>query len=284
VITDVHHVGIAVRDLDEALALFRDTLGLPCVKQGDMPARGVRVAMLAAGRSYLEVIQPVDESSPFARSIAERGQGLHHVAMWSTDVSADVARLRDLGVPLEDHEPRDGFTGRLSYLAASAFDGAQLEIVEPEAVLAGDNPEPALSAATAAVEGSGHITRIDHVVLRVPGVAAVSDHFAEWFGVPTKRTMERGEQAFAFMRPGDVVIEVIGPKSGGDPGSGRIAGLAFEVRKIDALTEQVRAKGYPIGEPHPALQGGRIVSMHPTGACGVPVAFIDFTGSPGPRK
>jgi methylmalonyl-CoA/ethylmalonyl-CoA epimerase len=284
VITDVHHVGIAVRDLDEALALFRDTLGLSCVKQGEMPARGVRVAMLAAGRSYLEIIQPVDESSPFARSIAERGQGLHHVALWSTDVSADVGRLRDLGVQLEDHEPRDGFTGRLSYLAASAFDGAQLEIVEPEAALAGDNPEPALSAATAAVEGSGHITRIDHVVLRVPGVAAVSDHFAEWFGVPAKRTMERGEQAFAFMRPGDVVIEVIGPKSGGDPGSGRIAGLAFEVREIDALTEHVRTKGYPIGEPHPALQGGRIVSVHQTGACGVPVAFIDFAGSPGPRK
>jgi methylmalonyl-CoA epimerase len=284
VITDVHHVGIAVRDLDEALALFRDTLGLTCVKEGDMPARGVRVAMLAAGGSYLEIIQPVDESSPFARSIAERGQGLHHVALWSTDVSADVGRLRDLGVPLDDPEPRDGFTGRLSYLAASAFDGAQLEIVEPEAALAGDNSPPALSAAAVAVEGSGHITRIDHVVLRVPGVAAVSDHFTEWFGVPTKRTMERGEQAFAFMRPGDVVIEVIGPKMGGDPGSGRIAGLALEVRGIDALTEQVRAKGYPIGEPHPALQGGRIVSVHQTGACGVPVAFIDFTGSPWPRK
>ena len=102
--------------------------------------------------------------------------------------------------------------------------------------------------------------------------------------MPTKRTMERGEQAFAFMRPGDVVIEVIGPKSGGDPGSGRIAGLAFEVKGIDALTEHVRAKGYPIGEPHPALQGGRIVSVHHTGACGVPVAFIDFAGSPGPKK
>jgi methylmalonyl-CoA epimerase len=275
VISDVHHVGIAVRDLDEALTLYRNTLGLPCVKQGEMSARGVRVAMLAAGRSYLEIIQPVDESSPFARFIAERGQGLHHVALWSTDVAADVGKLRDFGVPLEDREPRDGFIGRLSYLHASALEGVQLEIVEPE---------PALRAATAAVEGSGHITRIDHVVLRVPGVTAASDHFAEWFGMPTKRTMERGEQAFAFMRPGDVVIEVVGPKSGGDPGSGRIAGLAFEVREIDALTERVRAKGYPIGEPHPALQGGRIVSVHHTGACGVPVAFIDFTGSPGPKK
>ena len=139
-ITDVHHVGIAVRDLDEALGLFRDTLGLPCVKQGEMPARGVRVAMLAAGRSYLEVIQPVDESSPFAKFIAEGGQGLHHVALWSTDVAADVAKLRDLGVSLEDREPRDGFTGRLSYLQASALEGVQIEIVEPEAALAGDSP------------------------------------------------------------------------------------------------------------------------------------------------
>jgi methylmalonyl-CoA epimerase len=272
VITDVHHVGIAVENLDEALALYRDTLGLPCVKEGEMPARGVRVAMLAAGRSYLEIIQPVDESSPFARFIAERGQGLHHIGLWSTDVAADVAKLREAAVPLDDREPRDGFTGQLSYLHVSAFDGAQLEVVEPEAALAGDSPP------------SGHITRIDHVVLRVPSVTAVSERFDSWFGVPTKRTMERGEQAFAFMRPGDVVIEVIGPKTGGDPGSGRIAGLAFEVREIDALTAHVRAKGYPIGEPHPALQGGRIVSVHQAGACGVPVAFIDFTGSPGPAK
>jgi methylmalonyl-CoA epimerase len=272
VIKDVHHVGIAVSDLDEALRFYRDALGLPSVKEGEMPARGVRVALLAAGRSYLEIIQAVTDDSPFAKSIAERGQGLHHVALWSSDVSGDVARLREAGVPLDDPEPREGFTGRLSYLASSACDGAVLEVVEPEPALAGKDPDP------------GRIKRIDHVVLRVPSVAAVSERFESWFGVPTKRTMERGEQAFAFMRPGDVVIEVIGPKSGGEPGSGRIAGLAFEVRDIDSLTDDVRARGYPIGEPHPALQGGRIVSVHMTGTCGVPVAFIDFAGSPGPPK
>jgi hypothetical protein len=104
----------------------------------------------------------------------------------------------------------------------------------------------------------------------------------DWFGIPTKRTFGRGGHTFAFMRPGDVVIEVIGPSDGGDPGSGRIAGLAFEVKGIDELAADLKAKGYPIGEPHPALQGGRIVSVHHTGACGVPLAFIDFTGSPGP--
>ena len=278
-ITDVHHVGIAVTDLDQALAFYRDALSLPCVKEGDMPARGVRVAMLAAGKGYLEIIQPVSDDSPFAKSIAEHGEGLHHIGLWSTDIDADVAKLRDAGCPLTDTEPRDGFTGRLSYLAPEAFDGAQLEIVQPGAGLIGSKEQR-----------TGSITRIDHVVLRVPSVTEVSRRMDEWLGVPTKRSMERGAQAFAFMRPGDTVIEVIGPASGGaqtgerplGPNSGRIAGLAFEVEGIDDLAEQVKRKGYPIGEPHAALQGGRIVSVHPTGACGVPVAFIDFTGSPGP--
>ena len=61
-------------------------------------------------------------------------------------------------------------------------------------------------------------------------------------------------------------------------------GLApmYEVKGIDELAADLQAKGYPIGEPHPALQGGRIVSVHHSGAFGVPLAFIDFTGSPGP--
>jgi methylmalonyl-CoA epimerase len=275
-ITDVHHIGIAVNELDRALAFYGDTLGLTAVKRGEMHARGVVVAMLAAGNGYLEIIQPVDESSPFATHIAERGEGLHHVALRSTDVDADVAKLCEAGVPLQDPNPREGFAGRLSYLAPEAFGGALIELVQPEPALSGTNSP--LSA------HHSLLIRIDHVVLRVPSVAETSRKFDEWLGVPTKRTMERGERAFAFMRPGDIIIEVIGPTSGGDPGSGRIAGLAFEVTGIDALTEKVKAAGYPIGEPHPALQGGRIVSVHPSGAFGVPVAFIDFTGSPGPPK
>lgn len=271
-ITDVHHVGIAVRDMDVALAFYRDALGLAAAKEGEMPARGVKVAMLKIGRSYLELIQPVTAGSPFEKHIAERGEGLHHIALWSTDIDADVAALRERGVPLTDEEPREGFTGRLSYLATAAFDGAQIEVVQPEAAFAGT------------AEPGGAIKKIDHVVLRVPSVDAVSERLNDWLGVPTKRTMERGQQAFAFMRPGEVVIEVIGPGAGGEPDSGRVAGLAFEVNGIDDLVEAVKAKGYPVGEPHSALQGGRIASVHQSGACGAPVAFIDFAGSPGPAK
>jgi methylmalonyl-CoA/ethylmalonyl-CoA epimerase len=271
-IRDVHHVGIAVRDLEAAYALYRDALGLPVVKEGEMPSRGVRAAMLAAGGSYLELIQPVDASSPFAKFVEGHGEGLHHVALWSDDADGDVAKLRDCGVPLEDPEPREGFTGRLSYLAAEAFDGAQLEVVEPEEGLTGAPRAP-----------EGRITRIDHVVLRVPHPGTISERMSAWFGVETKRTFERGETSFAFMRPGDVVIEVIGPaERPAEPRPGYVAGLCFECTEIDALTADLRAKGYPVGEPHPALQGGRIGSVNQSGACGVPLAFIDFTGSPGP--
>ena len=264
-IRDVHHVGIAVRDMDEAYAFYRDALGLPLVKEGDVPARGVRAAMLAAGRSYLELVQPTDDSSPFAQYIEERGEGLHHLALQSDAVDAQVEALREAAVPLEDHEPREGFTGRLSYLHPQAFDGALLEVVQPEDALRGNK------------DRNGHITRIDHVVMRVPDPQAVCSRFESYFGVATKRSFERGPMLFAFLRPGDVIIEVIGPKDGGDPDSGRIAGLAFEVNCIDDLAASLKEKGYPVGEPHAALQGGRIVSVHHSGACGVPVAFIDFS-------
>jgi methylmalonyl-CoA/ethylmalonyl-CoA epimerase len=271
-ILDVHHVGIAVSSLEKALAFFSEALSLPVVKRGDAPARGARVAMLSAGRGYLEIIEPATEGSPFARFIAERGEGLHHIALWSDGVEEQVAALREKAVELEDHEPRMGFTGRLSYLRPEAFDGATVEVVEPEDGLRG-HPAP-----------GSHILRIDHVVLRVPDAGALSDRMKLWFDIDTKRTFDRGGHTFAFMRPGDAVIEVIGPTPGGEPGSGRIAGLALEVKDIDELTSSLKAAGYPIGEPHPALQGGRIVSVHHSGACGVPVAFIDFAGSPGPPK
>jgi catechol 2,3-dioxygenase-like lactoylglutathione lyase family enzyme len=161
------------------------------------------------------------------------------------------------------------------------MDGALLEVVQPPPELSGGGAP------------AGAITRIDHVVLRLPDVEEACRRMRYYFGVETKRTFERGETRFSFLRPGDVVLELIGPREARDeplagpsdtgeagPRTGFIAGLAFECVGIDALAAELKAKGYPVGEPHPALQGGRIVSVHADGACGVPVAFIDFTDSP----
>jgi methylmalonyl-CoA epimerase len=278
-----------------ALRFYSEALGLPVVKEGDAPARGARVALIAVGGSYLELIQPVSDGSPFARHIEERGEGLHHVALWTDDVDALVASLREWDVPLADERPREGFTGRLSFLAPEAMDGALLEVVQPPPELSGDNVP------------AGVITRIDHVVLRLPDVEEACRRMLYYFGVETKRTFERGETRFSFLRPGDVVLELIGPREARDEplvsapdaaeaeagtetdpstragaGLGFIAGLAFECVGIDGLAAELKARGYPVGEPHPALQGGRIVSVQADGpgVAGVPVAFIDFTDSP----
>ncbi len=269
-ITDVHHVGIAVRDMEAALRFYGVALGLPVVKQGDAPARGARVTLLAVGGSYLELVQPTADDSPFARHIAEKGEGLHHVALRTDDVEAQVAALRRAEVPLLDVEPRQGLTGRLSFLKPEAMDGALLEVVQPSPDMEGSGA------------GDGPVRRIDHVVLRLPDVGGVCRRMRDYFGVDTKRTFERGEMRFSFLRPGDVILELIGPKvPPAKPRPGLIAGLAFEVVGIDALAADLKARGLPVGEPHPALQGGRIVSVHADGACGVPVAFIDFTDSSG---
>ncbi|MCH7835313.1 MAG: hypothetical protein IH864_00425, partial [Chloroflexi bacterium] len=127
-----------------------------------------------------------------------------------------------------------------------------------------------------------------------PDVAAVCQRMRDYFGVETKRTFERGETRFSFLRPGDVILELIGPRrppaaprpgpstpAGAGLRTGFIAGLAFEVVGIDALASALKARGLPVGEPHPALQGGRIASVHASGACGVPVAFIDFSDAAG---
>ncbi|MCH7522866.1 MAG: VOC family protein [Chloroflexi bacterium] len=268
-ITDVHHVGIAVRDMEAALRFYAEALRLPVVKQGEASARGAQVALVAVGGSYLELVQPTRDDSPFAEHIAEQGEGLHHVALGTDDVRTLVAALRAKGVPLQDAEPREGFTGRLSYLAPEAMDGALLEVVQPPRELSGGSA------------GDSPVSRIDHVVLRLPDVEGACGRMREYFGVETKRTFERGEMRFSFLRPGEVILELIGPKKPPSaPRPGSIAGLAFEVTDIDALAADLKGRGLPVGEPHPALQGGRIVSVHASGACGVPVAFIDFSDSP----
>ena len=267
-IRDIHHVGIAVRNLEAAYAFYRDALTLPVVKESVGATLGTRAALLAVGRSYLELMEPRGEASPLARFIAEHGEGLHHLALWSDDIDSQVAALHGIGAPVVEPEPLEGFAGRLASLAPEALGGVLVQVVQPA---------PGLDGGPRA---EGPLKRIDHVVLHPPEVGGACRCFQEYFGVATKRIMERGPRHFAFLRPGDVILELIGPSQAGQPGRGRLAGLAFEVNGIDELTASLKGRGLPVGEPHPAVQGGRIVSVDPSGACGVPVAFIDFSDSP----
>ncbi|GAG16694.1 unnamed protein product, partial [marine sediment metagenome] len=168
-------MGIAVHDMAAALRFYGEALGLPVVREGEAPARGARMTLLAVSGSYLELVQPTTAESPFAEHIGQRGEGLHHAALGTDDVNALVVALRDKGVPLQDAEPREGFTGRLSRLAPEAMDGALLEVVQPRPDLSGGAPQ------------GGPVRRIDHVVLRLPDVDAASQRLRDYFGMETKR-------------------------------------------------------------------------------------------------
>ena len=103
-IRKIDHVGIAVPSIPEALKLY-EVLGLEVEGYEDVPAEGVRVAMIRCGESRIELLEATRDDSPIARFIATRGGGVHHICLATTDVQADQASLQAAGVRVLRPEP-----------------------------------------------------------------------------------------------------------------------------------------------------------------------------------
>lgn len=127
----IHHVGIAVRRLEEAYGFYRDTLGLPLLREAVVADQGVRAALLGAGESEVELLEPVDPAGGVARFLARRGEGLHHLCLEVAAVDTLVADLRHRGVELIDVVPRVGLAGRIAFLHPRACAGVLVELVTP---------------------------------------------------------------------------------------------------------------------------------------------------------
>jgi methylmalonyl-CoA epimerase len=93
VIRAIHHVGIVVKQLSEAYRLYRDVLRLPLVKEADVADQGVRAALLAAGDSEIELLEPLGPASGVGRFLARHGEGLHHVCFETPEVARDLAAI-----------------------------------------------------------------------------------------------------------------------------------------------------------------------------------------------
>jgi len=128
----IDHTGIAVADIDEALAFYRDVLGLALVHRETLGDQGVEAALFDVGDSHVELIAPLGADSSVARFLQQRGPGLHHVAYRVGDIDAVLASLSAAGVRLIDQQPRTGIRGsRVAFLHPSASGGVLTEIVEP---------------------------------------------------------------------------------------------------------------------------------------------------------
>ena len=128
------HVGIAVADLDEALAFYRDALGLEIEPAEVVPAQMVRAHFIPLGGAALELLEATGPESPIAKYLARRGPGLHHVTLAVDDIHAALERLERRGVRLIDSSPRAGAQGSLvAFIHPASTQGVLVELKQAAA-------------------------------------------------------------------------------------------------------------------------------------------------------
>jgi methylmalonyl-CoA/ethylmalonyl-CoA epimerase len=126
----VHHVAVVVRDLDAAVTLYRDRLGLPLQLVLPIESDRVRIAFLAVGESRIELVEPTDDTTGVARFLAAKGEGFHHVCFEVPDVASALARLAADGLELIDTAPRRGAEGPVAFLHPRSCHGVLVELIE----------------------------------------------------------------------------------------------------------------------------------------------------------
>ena len=125
------HIGIAVGDLGQALAFYRDALGLEVEPPEDVPSQGVRAHVVPVGEATIELLEPTSPDSPIARFIEKRGPGLHHVTLRVDDLRDVLARLQERGIRLIDEQPRVGAEGALiAFVHPASTHGVLVELTQ----------------------------------------------------------------------------------------------------------------------------------------------------------
>jgi methylmalonyl-CoA epimerase len=126
----ISHIGIAVKNLDEALKVYTDTLGAEMGEIHDAPESGMRAAMISAGGNNLELIEPVGDVGVIGKFIENRGEGIHHICIEVDDIVKTLADLEDKGLRLIDKEPRQGIEGRVAFIHPRSMHGVLIELLE----------------------------------------------------------------------------------------------------------------------------------------------------------
>ncbi len=131
-LTTIDHVGVAVEDLEAAIARYRDQLGLELVHRETVTEQGVDAVLLDVGESHVELLSPLGPDTAVGKFLAKRGPGLHHVAYRVDDIEATLDELRSAGMRLIDERPRVGIRGsRVAFVHPASTGGVLTEIVQP---------------------------------------------------------------------------------------------------------------------------------------------------------
>jgi methylmalonyl-CoA epimerase len=128
----IDHIGVAVEDLDAAIALHETTYGMALVHRETVTEQGVEAVLFDVGENHVELLRPLAEDTPVGKFLAARGPGLHHVAYQVSDIEAALAQLKDQGARLIDETPRTGIrSSRVAFVHPKSSGGVLTEIVQP---------------------------------------------------------------------------------------------------------------------------------------------------------
>lgn len=241
----IHHVGVVVTRLADAYGFYRDVLGLPVVREAEIADQGVRAALLAAGESEIELLEPLGPDTSVGRFLARRGEGLHHLCFETPDVRAELAALRDRGVELVDTAPRRGLAGDIAFLHPRSCAGVLVELATPP----GDAPDAAATPSP---------LRLKRLVIGAQDVKRAVDTFRSLFALPEVaingglRTMLGVGRAALLVVPADEV--------GGTEG---MVAASLVAEDFAGLTAVLRLAGTP------RRQGTGEVTIEPAASHGV---------------
>jgi len=127
----IDHIGVAVTDLDEAVALYSESLGMPVEHRETVEEQGVEAVLLGVGESHVELLRPLSPDTAVGKFLERSGPGLHHVAYATADIESALESLRAAGLRLIDESPRTGIRGsRVAFVHPKSTGGVLTELVE----------------------------------------------------------------------------------------------------------------------------------------------------------
>jgi methylmalonyl-CoA/ethylmalonyl-CoA epimerase len=128
----IDHIGVAVEDLDEAIALYEQSFEMTLAHRETVADQGVEAVLLDVGEGHVELLAPLGPDTAVGKFLAKKGKGLHHVAYAVDDIDATLERLAAGGIELIDEKPRVGIRdSRVAFLHPRSSGGVLTEIVEP---------------------------------------------------------------------------------------------------------------------------------------------------------
>ncbi len=223
-IKKIHHVGIVVESLERAYRFWRDALGLPLVREAEIADQGVRAALLAAGDSEIELLEPTRGDTGVARFLTKRGEGLHHLCLETPNVDADLAVLKAQNVALLDQVPRQGLAGRIAFLNPSACGGVLVELATPPSA---DAPEDSP-------------VRFKRLVIGCREPQDTAKTYQQIFGLP-EVAMNDGPRSMLGWSGGGTLLMVPVSEVGGTFGMAALSMVAPELAPLVQRLQKVNA-------------------------------------------